>query len=672
MFTKLIFRNVKRNLQTYTIYFLTLSIIYCLLYGFNSLMTHPVMTDTSGIRQTMATIMTQYMGLISFVVVISAAFLMIYATNFVLKRRRRELGLYASLGMRNSKISLIIFCETVLVNFISLIIGFLSGIIFSCLLVKMATKIFATNYSGSILQISKKAIFILLISYIISSMLIGAMNFLKFKGKRVIALIQEEDSPNEAMNNSKINIVLFILSAIILVWVLIYTSINQDANNLLKVLKTWGYVIIPLLVLNIFFFYYSASQIVLAAIAKFQGFYFHKYNSFKFRQLAKQTDTNSMTLAVLSFCLMLALSVVIVGGSGYSAIKDKINEATPFDVTIFHNLGANSKYPNNNIESMLKSNGFDANQIKETYQFTVYESQITYKDILDTSKLWSLDKKLPGVSIPIVGLSDYNHLMKLQGKHEITLSSNEFAINANYDGTLKQIQAFAKKDANIRLAGQSLKFNHTEIMHNNYFLSSVGNNDRGTFIVPDKIAKQLTEDTSYFIAKYKSDTKPATVTEFLENWVTKYTRNGGLVYEYEFETSDRMIGMYLGLMGVIIFIMGFIGIIFSVIALSILSIQSSTQALDAVKDYEILYLLGSSRKSLKSLLRQQVFFYFLVPCLVALPFSYAVGKIILIYMSDFMHLDIGINYNYTLTVFVTFVLYLLLTDFVCQKIIKNA
>lgn len=129
MYPKLIVRNVIRNLQTYTIYFLSLTLIYSLLYAFNALPQHPVMQSLSGAKQMLTTIMTQYMGLLSYVVLVAVGFLVIYSTNFVLGRRKKELGLYATLGMKKRQIVVTLFCETLIVNFVALLAGLIVGLI---------------------------------------------------------------------------------------------------------------------------------------------------------------------------------------------------------------------------------------------------------------------------------------------------------------------------------------------------------------------------------------------------------------------------------------------------------------------------------------------------------------------------------------------------------------
>lgn len=151
MYPKLILRNVFRNLQTYTIYFFSLTLIYSLLYAFNALPSHPVMQSLSGAKEMLTTVMSQYMGLLSYLILSAIAFLIVYSTNFVLGRRKKELGLYATLGMKKKQIIRTLFFETMLVNIFSLILGFLLGLILLVILSKVASEFFMANYFGSLL-----------------------------------------------------------------------------------------------------------------------------------------------------------------------------------------------------------------------------------------------------------------------------------------------------------------------------------------------------------------------------------------------------------------------------------------------------------------------------------------------------------------------------------------
>ena len=82
---------------------------------------------------------------------------------------------------------------------------------------------------------------------------------------------------------------------------------------------------------------------------------------------------------------------------------------------------------------------------KKSTAILANSSDVIYKDLIDTSNLWEHDKKLPESKVPILGISAYNHLRKLQGEKAVDLADNQFLVNANYKGTAKQIQDFLSR-----------------------------------------------------------------------------------------------------------------------------------------------------------------------------------------------------------------------------------
>ena len=105
MFSKLAFQNVKKSMKDYTVYFLTLTFGVCLFYVFNSIDSQQAMLDVSSRQEDMLKLLTQMMGYVSVFISVLLAFLIIYANRFLIKRRKKELGLYMILGMPKGKIS---------------------------------------------------------------------------------------------------------------------------------------------------------------------------------------------------------------------------------------------------------------------------------------------------------------------------------------------------------------------------------------------------------------------------------------------------------------------------------------------------------------------------------------------------------------------------------------
>lgn len=671
MYPKLILRNVFRNLQTYTIYFFSLTLIYSLLYAFNALPSHPVMQSLSGAKETLTTVMSQYMGLLSYLILSAIAFLIVYATNFVLGRRKKELGLYATLGMKKKQIIRTLFFETMLVNIFSLILGFFLGVILLVILAKIASEFFMANYFGNLVFFDSKSVILLVYSYLVTSFIVGVMDIITFRKQNIIALIQENGVKKSVLAKGKpvLQALLFILSTAVIGFGALYFS---DYHHL-SFLKSWGILLVSVFVIFVILFYNTLSHFILVSLRKLPQTYYNKLNSFKVRQFSKQADSNSVTLAVLSLTLTLALSLLVFSGSAYTTMNHELNRYAPYDLQVNLYRGNEFHYGNESVKDRLQAGGFDFDIVKEEYVYSTFTSDLTYKDIIDTSQLWEHDKGLPDSKVHILGISAYNHLRKLQGKKDIDLADDGYLVNANYKGTIKQIQEFLLQTKDLSIGGYSLKLASSQPLDTVYFLSSVGLNDSGTLIVPDKVIKELNEDFTTYVVKYKENIDKRKIETFLKEWVDKhyFTVDGAEVNDFTYQSKVRLSEIYLGFMGVIVFVMIFVSVIFIIISLSILSLQTSTSALDSVNDYQILYLLGNKRKQNRFILLQQILSYFLVPLVIAGPLALALSTALLGYFENFANTSISIDITYLGVAVLLFVLYLLVTYRVSWQIIEN-
>lgn len=671
MYPKLIIRNVLRNIQTYSIYFFSLTLIYSLLYAFNALPNHPVMTSLSGSKKMLTTIMTQYMGIVSYMVVGAVIFLIVYSTNFVLKRRQKELGLYASLGMKKCHIMGVVFCETLFINLLSLVVGLLFGLMILIPVSSLASDFFMGNYFGRKLFWDNYSVELLVVCYLVTSLIIGALDVLSFRKQKIISLIQDNEKKRTIISKAhgKWQIFLFTISTILFCVICFYLSNYSH----LRFLKNHALAFIVLFLIVVVLFYTSLSQFILRLISTTPKLYFQRYNSFKVRQFSKQADNNSIVIAVLSLFMTLTLTLLIFSGSTYTSMEKDIETYTPYDMEVSLYRGEDFHYLNMTTKDCLKADGFNFNVVDTEYQYTIHKADSTYKDIIDTNHLWPYDKYLPDTPLKVISLSSYNHLMKIQGKEGIALKNDEYAVNQHYKGTEKQIKDFLKKGETLTIGGYSLKSFSKTPLENVYFLSSVGTNDFGTFIVPDKVAKELSVDSMAYVATYKEKTDMRQVELFLKNWLEGYyfKTSEGESNDFTYQTKLGLSELSISSMGVIVFVMIFVAIVFTVISFSILSLQALTNSLDSAGDYKILYLLGNRYGSNKKLLFQQILLYFLTPFILAIPLSIAFGNSLLGYFTHFANTDVVVDLRYLGLTVVLFIVYLILTHRICSRIIQN-
>lgn len=370
--------------------------------------------------------------------------------------------------------------------------------------------------------------------------------------------------------------------------------------------------------------------------------------------------------------MTLALALLVFSGSSYSTMNKLIKDYSPYDLSINLYRGESYHYPNETVKDRLKAEKFNFSVVKEGFEYTTYKSNLTYKDIIDTNELWEHDKYLPKSKVPILSLSDYNQLLALQGKKAISLSDNSYIVNANYDGTIKQIESFLSSRKTLTINQTPLKLASQTPLDTVYFLSSVGSNDSGTIIVPDKVAKTLPVDATTYVANYKKNTDKRKIESFLEQWVEGhyFTVNGKELNDFTYQTKVRLAELYLGFMGVVVFVLIFVGVVFMIISFSILSLQTSTSTLDSVNDYRILYLLGNREKENKAILLQQILSYFAIPFILAIPLSIALSHSLLGYFKNFANTVIVLDVRYLLLTMGLLVIYLIFTYQICWKLIK--
>ena len=94
MLCKLAFRNVARSIRDFTVYFLTLAFGVCLFYVFNSIDAQQAMIALSDSQKFYVAQMTEIMAYVSVFVAVVFGLLVVYANRFLMKRRKRELGMY--------------------------------------------------------------------------------------------------------------------------------------------------------------------------------------------------------------------------------------------------------------------------------------------------------------------------------------------------------------------------------------------------------------------------------------------------------------------------------------------------------------------------------------------------------------------------------------------------
>ena len=158
MLCKLALRNVARSIRDFAVYFLTLAFGVCLFYVFNSIDAQQAMIALSESQKYYVEQMIVIMGYVSVFVAVVFGLLVVYANRFLMRRRKKEFGIYSVLGMTKREIGKILIKETILFGVASLIFGILLGILASQGLTMITGKIAGMAVSAYPFVFSVKAV----------------------------------------------------------------------------------------------------------------------------------------------------------------------------------------------------------------------------------------------------------------------------------------------------------------------------------------------------------------------------------------------------------------------------------------------------------------------------------------------------------------------------------
>lgn len=595
MLFKLALGNVKRSLRDYFIYFLTLGLSICIFYSFNSIESQQAMFKLSSSQLSMLEGLTYAMNYISVLVSIILGFLIVYANNFLIRRRKKELGIYLVLGMHKSDVSKILLYETLIIGVLSIISGLIVGIFASHGLSIITAYLFVVNMEEFIFVFSKSAFFKSILYFSIIYIVVIVFNIISLSKYRLINLLYA-NKKNESLKlkNIWISVILFIISIIFIV--LSYYLIIQ--NGLLTVdNKLYGALIF--IFVGTFLFFMSISGFLLKVIQLNKKLYFKNLNLFVLKQFNNKINTTFISITLICLMVTLALVAISSGLSISNALTKQLKQITPFDATMY----SYSEDFDSSIENDLKNADLNLNDLCDEYsEITMYYSDLKINDIYNIKS---------DIMLSVISLSDYNKILKMQNKQLIDLAKNEYAINAdtNSKNTIKEL---VNNNKNINL-------NNTELMNlNNKFLFNTIENvpmrtEEITLIVQDKLAKNCMPQRKLLNLNFKE-----------KNSFNKFNQPMEYVIEEAsvlVATREAIYDIQKGISLIIVYLTIYIGIIFIIASTAVLALQQLSESADNSDRYKLLLKLGTEEKMLNKTLFNQISIYFITPLSLAIVHS---------------------------------------------------
>lgn len=670
MYSKLAFRNVRRSVRDYTIYFLTLTFGVCVFYVFNSIESQQAMMSISSSDEQALQSLTMIMGYVSVFISIILGFLILYANKFLIKRRKKELGIYMTLGMDKSKMSWILMLETLLIGIVSLTVGLILGFFLSEGLAVVTAKMFEAAFTEFKFVFSPAACGKTVLYFSLIFIMVMLFNTLSISKYKLIDLLSA-DKKNETFKVKKLwhSVVIFI-AAVIFISVAYYLIID---NGLMDIGPQFAAALACGSVGTLLFFM-SLSGFLLRLVQSNKKLYLKGLNMFVLRQLNSKINTTFISMTVICIMLLFTIGTLSSGISLADVLTSSAEKTTPFDATI--TSGPENPYLDDqpiyaDIAAELAAQGVDLNRFAgETSQITYHLSDVPNAILFEystegvknmlTRDAFERFKKYP---MQVVSLSDFNAQMRALGKDTITLSEGQFRIFYDMPQITPSVDTFLENNGKVTLNGATLESAGPAIdctIGTNFSFSN-----SGTLIVSDALAQSLPFDSAQLNINYKA---PAEASSDVLNQYSDLLmpQNGFLTITreemYAQGTAMKITTSYVGI---------YVGIIFLIASAAILALQQLSEASDNSERYALLRKIGAEDKMIRHALFVQIAIYFLMPLALAVIHSIVGLKVANDFIAFFGHVNVAENTGVTALILVLiYGGYFLATYFGSKNMIK--
>lgn len=314
-------RNVFKRFREYGVYFLTIVISVVLFYVFSSIESHSVIMELSENQAMSLLVLDTVMSYLSLFLSAVFGFLIPCANAFLVRRRKKELGIYMTLGMKKSRISCILICETALVGLIFLAIGLVTGVFLSQGIALLTAKLYGVRLKGFFFVLSMSALWKSVVYFGIAFLLAMLFNTANISRLSLIDRLYDDEKITKLRSQRPgISVVLFVVSLAMLSTAY-YLILSKGIAGVLSD-RVSLFNIFSLGIIGTFLFFYAFSGFFFKLFSKAQGVCFKGLNLFTLGQINSKLNTSHLSMSFA--CLMLFLSISSIA-SGL-ALAESIQE----------------------------------------------------------------------------------------------------------------------------------------------------------------------------------------------------------------------------------------------------------------------------------------------------------------------------------------------------------
>ena len=598
-FPKLAASNIKKNGKAYIPYILSCVMTVAMFYIVKSLSYNPGLKNMVG----SSTMMTM-MSMCSVMIALFAIIFLFYTNSFLVKRRKKEFGVFNILGMEKSHIAKTMAWENFYVTLISIAGGLVIGIALDKAMFLLIAQVLNEEISLGFF-ISDKAIISTVVMFCIIFLLILLNSIMQIQTANPIELLTAGNAGEREPKTKWILTILGLLS--------LGTGyyIALAIKNPITALVYFFFAVI-LVIIGTYMLFTAGSIALLKILRKNKKYYYKTKHFTSISGMIYRMKQNAVGLA--NICILSTAVLVMVSSTSslMLGMQDVIATRYPDDFIVYSNETSEERaYESfDAIRELKEEQNLNVTSERE-YRYLVFPAFIngdTFEVTRDAnfSSLGNLNNLI------FVSLSDYNRVMgtdKTLAEDEILVYSDR--LQFNYP-TLKIFdREYSVKEKIDEFIGNGLI---VAVAANTQFIVLPDGTDIDELYALQKEALSDGASEIQYYYGFNSDADEETQRAFYRTLLEDYVGHG---YEGTIESKADSRSEFVGLYGGFFFIGIFLGILFIMATVLIIYYKQISEGYDDKQRYEIMQKVGMTHQEIKNSIHSQVLTVFFLPLIVA-------------------------------------------------------
>ncbi|MEF3353603.1 FtsX-like permease family protein [Paenibacillus sp. GYB006] len=602
----LIFRNLKKNIKNYYLYVFALIFSVALYFSFVTLQYDPAMDEAAGSVKGGAAI-----GAASVLLVAIVAIFLLYANTIFIKRRSKEIGLFQLIGLTKGKIFQILSAENLILYFGSMVVGIASGFAVSRLVLMILFKILQVDEIAK-LRFSTEALFQTIIVFAAIYLLIMIMNYLFIKRQSILSLFRVTSSTQQRVQKMSVWGILVGLLGLALIIIGYYVSSQLFGGKFIEMnqLMIGMLFILASVIIGTYLFYKGSVSFIFNLIRKHRKGYLSISEVLSLSSIMFRMKSNALLLTIITTVSALAIGLLSLSYISYYSADSSAKNSVPNDFS------------------------FSTVETKDRFLAELTNQQIAYKETFREPVMLKFD-----ISHILIGDNTISSSLKDSFVIPVISKSQAGSIDvkpgevqfAGYTGAISSFMTLKDKGEVTLLGPTKSQTLQLTGMNEESLLSYYYSGGMPTAIVDDSVYEKFREE---YDSEYQNEYNSA----YYGIDITDRSKLSAANDIFHAQGFDSQRSSNLGLsqldmklsqietMGLIMFIVGFLGLTFLITSGCILYFKQMDESEEERPNYTILRKLGFTQGNLLRGIQYKQLFNFGIPLVVGLCHSYFAVK----------------------------------------------